>query len=220
MFGVFHPDKKDNIVWLASFVIATLYQCWWDVYMDWNLIDRKGSLRSKRLYQSTSFYWAIAWINIVLRFCWTLSFVPLHYLNASGVLTENLVGNWATHILGPVIGSAEIIRRMLWGLLRFEWEAVKTNTSEDENVENIYLEDDDSNPGSGSVELQPMLIRASGESAGVKIQSPPSQKKDSPLLCVSDMSSMNAVQVIGELVLYATTFCCFCFIMAAHRGTY
>ena len=225
MFGVFHPEQRHNSVWLTSFFLATLYQCWWDVYMDWNLIDEKGNLRSKRLYHSKAFYWAIAWINLILRFCWTLSFLPLHYLNSTGVLTETFTGTFFSHILGPVIAAGEIIRRTLWGFLRFEWEAIKTSACEN-GCDKIYLEGnvDDANYGEdSSMELQPMVVRASREitSFGLELDPPAvTMRKGRALLLMTDMSSMTSIQVIGELAMYATTFCFFCLVVAAHRGTY
>ena len=40
MIGVFHPQTSFNsFLWLGSFVIATLYQIWWDVFMDWGLLE-------------------------------------------------------------------------------------------------------------------------------------------------------------------------------------
>lgn len=224
MFGVFHPDKKQNIVWLASYVGATLYQCWWDVYMDWNLIDDTRCLRSKRLYQSRAFYWIIAWVNLALRFCWILSFLPVQYLNYSGVLTGSLVGSTANQILAPMIACAEIVRRTLWGFLRFEWEAIKTSEAGIMNLEQemIFLEENDPDAGVGSVELQPMMIRVSGEngSATTRMGEIAGRRNVPRYFFLSDMSSMDTIQVIGELGVYAAIFCLFCLVMAAHRGTY
>lgn len=38
-------------------------------------------------------------------------------------------------MLGPLIASAEIIRRSLWGLLRVEWEIVKSQVDTDDTLE-------------------------------------------------------------------------------------
>jgi hypothetical protein len=212
MFGVFHPNSQQSYVWLASFVVATLYQVWWDVFMDWGLLVRKhnsGStgiggawqLRSERLYSKQWVYWTIAWVNLVLRFCWTLSFLPPRYLNAAGVLTENFSGD-LNIVLGSVIATAEIIRRMLWGLLRFEWEAIK-ETRDDVD---ISLEGEDER----GLEMTPMKMGDDGSTPSSLI----------PRVAFSnDMSSMNSIQVLGELGLYAGVFCVFGMVVAAHRGT-
>ena len=212
MFGVFHPDQHDNPLWLAAFVLATLYQIWWDVFMDWGLLEyhqgRGWGLRSVRLYKSNAMYWIIGGTNLILRFGWTLSFVPLRYLDAAGVLTENFEGNWVSYIVGPTLASAEIIRRTMWGFLRFEWEVIKSNTAnENESLSTNGAED-------GDVELRPMSMEKSDDSdfGNIATMARGSFWKE--------MSTMNPVQIIGELTVYATIFCLFCFLAAAHRGTY
>lgn len=215
MFGVFHPTSQSSSVWLACFVVATLYQVWWDVFMDWGLLVRKqhnnsGSiiggaccwqLRSERLYSRRWVYWTIAWVNLVLRFCWTLSFLPPRYLNPAGVLTEYFSGD-LNIVLGSTIATAEIIRRMLWGLLRFEWEAIKETR---DDVETSRLGEDDR-----GLEMTPMKMGDDGSTPSSLI----------PRVAFSnDMSSMNDIQVLGELGLYAGGFCLFGMVLAAHRGT-
>jgi hypothetical protein len=218
MFGVFHPTSQQSSVWLACFVVATLYQVWWDVFMDWGLLVRKqphnsGSssfggvlccwqLRSERLYSRQWVYWTIAWVNLVLRFCWTLSFLPPRYLNAAGVLTEYFSGD-LNIVLGSTIATAEIIRRMLWGLLRFEWEAIK-ETRDDVETSTREGEDD------RGLEMTPMKMGDDGSTPSSLI----------PRVAFSnDMSSMNDIQVLGELGLYAGAFCLSGMVMTAHRGT-
>jgi hypothetical protein len=132
MFGVFDPSRKQSLLWLSCFIGATLYQIWWDVFMDWELLVVDGSrvrLRKTRIYSGRWIYWAIFGINFVLRFCWTLSFLPPHYLNRAGVLSATFEGD-LSHILNPTIASAEIIRRTLWGFLRVELEAIKVGQKE------------------------------------------------------------------------------------------
>jgi hypothetical protein len=215
MFGVFHPEVQQSFAWLACFVVATLYQVWWDVFMDWGLLVRKqhnsgsGSfggvccwqLRSERLYSRKWVYWTIAWVNLVLRFCWTLSFLPPRYLNAAGVLTEYFSGD-LNIVLGSTIATAEIIRRMLWGLLRFEYEAIK---EAQDDVETSNEGEDDR-----GVEMTPMKMGDDGSTPSSLI----------PRVAFSnDMSSMNDIQVLGELGLYAGGFCLSGMVLAAHRGT-
>jgi hypothetical protein len=211
MFGVFLPNSQQSSAWLACFVVATLYQVWWDVFMDWGLLVRKHNggifggacwqLRSERLYSRQWVYWTIAWVNLVLRFCWTLSFLPPRYLNAAGVLTEYFSGD-LNIVLGSTIATAEIIRRMLWGLLRFEWEAIKETR---DDVETSPEGDDDR-----GLEMTPMKMGDDGSTPSSLI----------PRVAFSnDMSSMNDIQVLGELGLYAGAFCLFGMVVAAHRGT-
>ena len=44
IFGVFDPTVKQSPAWLACFLVATLYQIWWDVFMDWGLLKRRDGL--------------------------------------------------------------------------------------------------------------------------------------------------------------------------------
>jgi len=216
MFGVFHPEQQKTFAWLTSFVVATLYQVWWDVFMDWGLLERNKKsgrlqLRRRRLYSGRKFYWSICVVNVVLRFCWTLSFLPPRYLNAAGVLQEGFEGDFY-FVLGPAIASAEIVRRTLWGLLRFEWEAIK-ELPDDGTDDGLSLSDkrkqQDTND-LGDLELSPMKMLAEGAKASTPLGS----------RLTSDMSSMNNAQILGELCFYATAFATIGAVAAAHRGTF
>jgi EXS family len=180
--------------------------------MDWGLLvyNRKTSmynLRSQRLYPRKLFYWMLLIINTILRFCWTLSFVPFHYLSATGVLTNNLSNEAWANILIPTIASAEIIRRTLWSVIRVEWEAIK--------VKNEMSNDTDDNDH--EVEMTPMKVIDATESWGSGTHGTANRYK---LPFTSDMSSMNKVQIFGELCLYTTTFAVLGLVIAAHRGTF
>jgi len=126
--------------------------------MDWGLFVRnqqtgKFQLRSNRLFPRKSFYWTLTVINTLLRFCWTLSFVPLRYLSAAGVLKDNFSGAAWSSILAPTIASAEIIRRTMWGLLRVEFEAIKVRGERDHRK--MTDVDDDGREG---FEMTPMQM--------------------------------------------------------------
>lgn len=204
MIGVFYPDKQRTPGWLASFVLATLYQVWWDIFKDWELFERRDGrwrLRERRMYPKTWFYIVMVFVNLVLRFCWTLTFLPTRYLNSAGVLTRTF-GD-LNFFLGPFIASAEIIRRTLWGLLRFELEASKRIPDKSPAVKN---ERDDVTK---EVEMTPMALVSTEDNAMRPFRS----------WVASDMASMNDVQVLGELCLYATVFAILGAVFAAHRGT-
>jgi hypothetical protein len=179
--------------------------------MDWGLLVRNHktntwNLRTQRLYPWKSFYWILLVVNTVLRFCWTLSFVPFNYLSATGVLTNNFSNEAWANILVPTIASAEIIRRTLWGLIRVEWEAIK--------VKNEMSNDSDDNDH--DVEMTPMKVFDTTESWRQGTNEFSSRYK---VPFTSDMSSMNKIQIFGELCLYTTTFAVLGLIIAAHRGT-
>ena len=38
-FGMFDPSVKKSPLWLTCFFVTTLYQVWWDVFMDWGLLE-------------------------------------------------------------------------------------------------------------------------------------------------------------------------------------
>lgn len=218
MFGVFQPKHRETFAWLTSFVLATLYQIYWDVFMDWSLLERRNGnwhLRTKRLYKGKWVYWSIFGINFVLRFCWTLSFLPLRYLNATGVLTNNFSGD-LNAFFGPTIAVAEIIRRTLWGLLRVEWESIQEEGTTATSVltkDHKAIIDSDEDPGDDDekIEMTPMSMQGSGG------QTIPLTSKKFPGFV--DMSSMDPVQIWLELGLYAATFCAIGLVAAAHRGT-
>ena len=212
VFGVFYPASHQSVLWLMSFVFATLYQIWWDVYMDWGLLQSNGRLRTERLYRSTAAYWTIAAVNVVLRFGWTLSFVPRRYLNATGVLTNNFAGD-VSAVLSPFLASAEIIRRTLWGLLRFEFEAIKVGgtslvSEEDSPVERKSKQGEEED----GVELVPMKVQ--GDSRSHVFPS-----MDTRISTSLSMSSMSRAHILVELCTYATVFAAIGIVAAAHRGT-
>lgn len=135
LFGVYGQERH-SYFWIFSFVIATLYQVWWDIFMDWELFvrDRNDAyvykLRTKRLYKRKWMYYAIFVTNILLRFCWTLTFVPLKSVTKSGILRDTFFlredsGTLHHLLMGPLLAIAEILRRSLWGLLRVELEAIR-----------------------------------------------------------------------------------------------
>jgi hypothetical protein len=197
MFGVFNPSRQQSILWLSCFVGATLYQIWWDVFMDWELfVIDNGSvrLRKTRIYPYVWMYWIIFGINFVLRFCWTLSFLPPHYLNQAGVLSQTFEGDISA-ILNPTIASAEIIRRTLWGFLRVELEAIKVARKEPQ-LKGTWVDELD-----GDIELRLMAMDGAD---------PLGQPPD----------SVNELHLLGELSMYATVFTSLGLLAAAHRITY
>lgn len=226
MFGIYHPEQRNSVLWIVSYVVATMYQVWWDIFMDWGLlhVNKQGlALRSTRLYSSRLVYWAICSINVLLRFCWILTFLPQRYLNAAGRLTENF-GDGLGAIFGPSLASAEIIRRSLWGLLRFEWEAIKEMPERGGKLESVASQDDEEADQDGLEMMQTRESSTSGDMApmDMKRDTDPADVTQLSLQAPwwkSDMSSMNDIQILGELCLYATVFVLLGTLAAAHRDT-
>jgi hypothetical protein len=251
VFGVYMQSPRESKIWLTAFVVATLYQVWWDVFMDWELlvitkwkrieIDVRGDgvyriavslpfaaqLRRTRIYSVPWMYWGIFVLNIILRFCWTLSFLPPHYLNRAGVLSETFDGDLSA-IFNPTIASAEIIRRTLWGWLRVEWEAIKVARQEPRlkgawrDVDNLGFD----------VQVResdvPELEKCS--ESDFEVMGPHDSLADEKIASVTlpnsrgwwlpmKMYEMTEIQIMGELCIYATVFTVLGLIAAAHRET-
>jgi len=242
--GVYMQSKRQSTLWLLGFVSATLYQIWWDVFMDWNLlqvskwkpvdlniferivsisIPTSFQLRKTRIYSVTWLYWSIFFVNIVLRFCWTISFLPPHYLNKAGVLSENFEGELSA-VLNPIIASAEIIRRTVWGWLRVEWEAIVVArkeprlrgawTDHDKMETDMHGSKLDSDPNfqsmvaEGDISENHLISEASLPSSAKRFWNP------------KRMYEMTEIQILSELSIYAIVFTAVGLLAAAHRETF
>lgn len=240
LFGVFVPSAKENSAWIMCFVTATLYQVWWDTFMDWKLFEQvpldcnqggikipflncRLAMRKNRLYESKALYWFILITNTLLRFCWTISFIPPTSLSKGGVIVDTFGSPDFKYFLSPALASAEIIRRTLWGLLRVELEAITVmstlaSSSASEELENGATESNPDIKSSITIEdeggLQKMsigdgtertnfLTGVVGSNFSFRIQ--------------SDMSDLTDLQILGELCVWGTAFTSFGMIAAAHH---
>jgi len=202
VLGVFDPGMKKSVFWLAAFACATLYQIWWDVFMDWELLiweenESFFKLRTKRLFQSKAWYLVITTINCLLRFCWTLNFIPNRYLSESGLLLETFSQEHFSAFLGPFLATAEIVRRTLWGFLRLELEAIHVQKEESKDKNTELLE---------KIPLEPMSVVDYGDHGGGQISS------------LSYI--MDATPTIMEMFFYATTFTCFGIVAVVYRKVF
>lgn len=219
MMGLFDPSMKNNVAWILMFVFATLYQTFWDVFMDWELLEFhqqanggwRPRLRVSRLYPSRAMYWTILVVNFVLRFCWTLSFLPRWYLNSAGILQHSFSGHWS-RVIGPFLASAEIVRRMMWGFIRLELEALKTCRDDPTLQEQLRrCSSRPENVDSDGIEMKEMTAES--------CEPPMLKALDRKIELTSDMSDRSDLQILGELCLYATAFAAFGMVAAAHRET-
>mmetsp|Transcript_15216 Transcript_15216/g.28629 ORF Transcript_15216/g.28629 Transcript_15216/m.28629 type:complete len:585 (-) Transcript_15216:89-1843(-) len=224
MFGVFDPEKTGSAIWIIMFVLATFYQLWWDIFMDWELLEWHHEtgmykLRKRRLFQRDSVYIVIFVVNFILRFGWTLIVMPTTYLSHSGALLNTFSTDFATFVT-PLLTCAEIIRRTLWGLIRIELEVIKIQ--EEENEEYFGTTTTDSqNDDRHHLVLTPMNVESSSWAANTRgIASIGSNLKASASVFLpmnNDLSSANDIQVLWELAVYATIFTCMGIIAATHR---
>ena len=130
-FGTFQPNLRADMIWRAGFVFATLFQYSWDLTMDWGIIVSARhpgassytmcglALRRVRLLGGLGVYTGIMVSNLLLRFAWTLTLMPVDPSDKS------LLGLVLVY-LAPLIAAAEIVRRMVWGFLRLEHEQLET----------------------------------------------------------------------------------------------
>ncbi|GMH85966.1 hypothetical protein TrST_g9959 [Triparma strigata] len=153
IFGVFHDSwTKGNadgsayrIVWIVFFGIATMYQWFWDVAMDWGI--KKG----RPVYLFPKFvYVSFVPMDLVLRFLWVLSLVPY---DASSPFGSNIVTATA-----PFLAIAEVFRRLAWCLLRVENEHI-SNASNYRKVNFVPLEQFEGKEGEEGEEGERIMRR-------------------------------------------------------------
>ena len=81
------------------------------------------ALRKRRLLGPLWVYLCIILLNFILRFAWTLTILQANaHPNTSG---QSYGFSLLMAYLTPVIAAAEVVRRMVWGFLRLEWEQVE-----------------------------------------------------------------------------------------------
>mmetsp|Transcript_54648 Transcript_54648/g.63101 ORF Transcript_54648/g.63101 Transcript_54648/m.63101 type:complete len:632 (+) Transcript_54648:41-1936(+) len=237
--GVYMQSRRQSTVWLFAFVLATIYQIWWDVVMDWDLLQIGGwkdiqirvserisinlsiptslQLRKTRIYSVSWMYWSIFFINIVLRFCWTLSLLPPHYLNRAGVLSETFDGDLSM-IINPIIASAEIVRRIMWGWIRVECEAIKVARTEP-RLKGAWTDRcEDKKDIESNLELKIMKINDTfvNDDDDILLSS---SSFSTGLWIPRKMYDMTEIQILGELCIYSTIFTGLGLLAAAHRET-
>jgi len=234
-FGMFDPSVKQNPIWLTCFFCATMYQIWWDVFMDWGLLERDinfgyhgntwqwpYSLRSQRLYKRTWIYYIIFAINFCLRFVGMLTLIPPVYLSRStGLIVRTYNDPDIQLFVGSLIASAEIFRRTIWALLRLEWEVIKTNAESKKNEISCIQTDDIHETSNGKLldeeDMKPMAIAISNPTRG-RLGWPSLRVRDTiSMTSLSDMSNLNDIQILSELCVWATVFSGIAIIAAAHR---
>ncbi|KAL5807813.1 hypothetical protein ACOSQ3_028504 [Xanthoceras sorbifolium] len=102
------------IVAIASSVVATIANTYWDIVMDWGLLRRSSRnrwLRDKLVIPNKSVYFIAMVLNIILRLAWmqtVLGFREAPFLHRTAMIA--------------VVASLEIIRRGIWNFFRLENE--------------------------------------------------------------------------------------------------
>ncbi|KAI3467312.1 hypothetical protein Pfo_023975 [Paulownia fortunei] len=102
-----------KVLALVSSAIATIANTYWDIVVDWGLLQRKSKnlfLREKLLVSHKNVYFAAMVLDILLRFAWlqlVLTF-DVHSLQGKTIST--------------IFSCLEILRRGLWNFFRLENE--------------------------------------------------------------------------------------------------
>ncbi|KAG8366383.1 hypothetical protein BUALT_Bualt17G0074000 [Buddleja alternifolia] len=108
--------QKGNSWWyiaLITSIAATILCTYWDIVLDWGLLQRKSKnrwLRDKLLVPHKSIYFVAIGLNVLLRLAWmqTVMNVTVFSLHRQTMTT--------------LVASLEIIRRGIWNFFRLENE--------------------------------------------------------------------------------------------------
>ncbi|XP_057853631.2 phosphate transporter PHO1-like [Cryptomeria japonica] len=108
-------SKLFLVLFMTSSSIATVYQFYWDVVIDWGLLQRKSVnpwLRDQLISKNKRIYFISMFVNAVLRLAWLYSII--HVVMPCGPTYQKYIDF--------ILGMAEIARRGLWIFFRLENE--------------------------------------------------------------------------------------------------
>ncbi|KAK9935103.1 hypothetical protein M0R45_022217 [Rubus argutus] len=108
-------NKEVNWKILAAIfsIAAALYGTYWDLVVDWGLLQLSSKnrwLRDKLLIPHKSVYFGAMVLNVLLRFAWLQTVLGI---NISSMHAQTMIA---------VVASLEIIRRGIWNFFRIENE--------------------------------------------------------------------------------------------------
>ncbi|KAI3761969.1 hypothetical protein L1987_52392 [Smallanthus sonchifolius] len=120
--------------------VATIFNTYWDIVMDWGLLCRNSDnpwLRDKLILPNRSIYFIAMVLNVILRLAWMQTVMNFHqapFLHRNALIA--------------IIACLEIIRRGLWNFFRLENEHLN-NVGKFRAVKSVPLpfsyENDDKN---------------------------------------------------------------------------
>ncbi|XP_073130600.1 phosphate transporter PHO1 homolog 10 isoform X2 [Henckelia pumila] len=110
-------ELRKTLTWevlaVVSSAVATLGNTYWDIVVDWGLLQRNSKnlfLREKLLVSHKSVYFAAMVLDILLRFAWLQVVLPVDLQSLHGMA------------LSTVFACLEILRRGIWNFFRLENE--------------------------------------------------------------------------------------------------
>ncbi|KAK4430024.1 Phosphate transporter [Sesamum alatum] len=105
-------ELRKKIAWkvlaLVSSAIAAIANTYWDIVVDWGLLQRKSKnlfLRDKLLITHKSVYFTAMVLDVFLRFAWLQLTLDVHSLQGNTIST--------------IFSCLEILRRGLWNFFRY-----------------------------------------------------------------------------------------------------
>ncbi|GIX63758.1 G-protein associated signal transduction protein, putative [Babesia caballi] len=113
LFGMTVWQRRALVI--TFYVIATLFQCWWDFVIDWGLDVNWNIFKTRQnrlMYTRQSYYLAVLF-NMVCRCTWALTTIPFSLIS-NEELSSDIV-----FLMASVI---EIVRRVVWVTFRLESE--------------------------------------------------------------------------------------------------
>lgn len=169
LYGLTHAAGERSPWWTFSFVLATLYQAIWDVFMDWDLfvfVPQEPSqkwmrtcsplaqlrrllrnvlasirLRPQRLLDKK--YYCRALVVCLFRFCWMAGFIPSYRVSILDGSTQVTFVDKAHGWSLVLMAIAEIYRISLWSILKVEVETIKSMDVDERNLSIVSTADDD-----------------------------------------------------------------------------
>ncbi|XAR55887.1 hypothetical protein NMG60_11036120 [Bertholletia excelsa] len=110
-------ELRKGITWkvlaVVSSVVATLMNTYWDIVLDWGLLQRHSRnlfLRDKLVVSRRSVYFAAMISNIILRFTWLQLMLKFNVRSLHGKTVSS------------IFSFLEILRRGIWNFFRLENE--------------------------------------------------------------------------------------------------
>jgi hypothetical protein len=122
LFGVFNTNFQLTNhwfvdIWVAAYMVSSLYAFTWDVKMNWGLgckSEHHPYLRDRLMLHKPRYYVLAIILDFFLRFAWAMTFLPPSGGFFAGAFFQN--------VLGPTLAALEILRRTMWMWFRLENE--------------------------------------------------------------------------------------------------
>eukprot|EP00850_Spirogloea_muscicola_P016043 SM000127S26659 [mRNA] locus=s127:380596:386087:+ [translate_table: standard] len=113
LLHTFSPTIRSLILAIISAIIATIYQSYWDLCVDWGLLQSKSSnpwLRDQLTLKSKFMYFVAMIANVLLRFAWLQTVTRFHF------------GSLNPSVANYLFAALEVLRRGIWNFFRLENE--------------------------------------------------------------------------------------------------